>query len=106
MPGDAGAVPGHADEADQPLVARLDRRLDRAPGPWAWSHSSWIDEVVELDQIDVIDAQPLQRAFQLRRAAVRALAGLGGEEEVVPVSRSQARAAARSRRNWRPCRCG
>ena len=39
-PGDASAVPGDADEAHEPLVARLDQRLERAAGPSAISHSS------------------------------------------------------------------
>jgi hypothetical protein len=39
---------------------------------------------VELDQIDVVDAQPLQRAFQARpRGVPRAVARLGGDEELV-----------------------
>ena len=45
-------------------------------------------EGVELDQVDVVDAEPLERAVDvLARLARRPLAGLGRQEEVAPVTR-------------------
>ena len=85
---DAQAVPGDADEARQAFVARPRQRLDGAAGPEGHVPLVGLDQVVELDQVDVVDAQPLERPLELgpRRVAA-ALAGLGGEEELVGASR-------------------
>ena len=83
-PRDAQAVAGDADEAHQPLVARLDAGLQRAAGAERDVPLDHVAQVVELDRVDVVDAEPVQRAADLlARGGVRALAGLGGDEEVV-----------------------
>ncbi len=84
--GDRQAVPGDPDEADEPLVAGLDRRLERASRPERLLPLARVDEVVELDQVDPVDTHALERAVdRLPRAGRRALAGLRGEEEAVAV---------------------
>jgi hypothetical protein len=57
-------VAGHPDEADDPLVTRLHRRLERAVGGERELPVDHVDEVVELDEIDHVDAEPLERAMQ------------------------------------------
>ena len=83
MPGDAGAVAGDADEAHEALVAGLGQRLDGAAGAVGHLPLVGLDEVVQLDQVDGVDLQALERALQLAPGPGRrvALAGLGGEEE-------------------------
>ena len=79
-------VAGDADEAHQPLLPRLDGGLQRAAGAEGRFPLLRVDEVVELDEIDLIDPQALQRAADLVVGRlIRALARLGGEEEVVAV---------------------
>ena len=50
--GDAHAVAGDADEADEALVAGLGQRLDRAAGAVGDLPLVGLDEVVQLDQVD------------------------------------------------------
>ena len=86
--GDRQPVPGDADEADETLVARLDRRLERAALAQRGLPLDHVDEVVQLDQVDAVDAEPLERAPDLLlRSRVLALAGLRREEELVAVAR-------------------
>ena len=61
-PRDAEPVAGHADEAHEALVARLERRLERAALAQGGLPLDRVDQVVQLDQVDVVDSQPLQRA--------------------------------------------
>src|SRR6476646_1971545 len=45
-----------------------------------------VDQVVQLDQVDVVRAQPLERLLDLRvRGVASALAGLRGQEDLVAV---------------------
>ena len=84
--GDVGAVAGDADEAHQPLRARLDQRLEGAARAERHVELGRLDQVVHLDQVDRVDAHALERAVQLlARVRLGALVGLGGEEEVAPV---------------------
>ena len=81
---DREPVAGDADERDQALAAGLDRRLQRAAGAERDVPLDHVDEVVELDRVDVVDAEPLERAVDLLlRLRVGALAGLGRQEELV-----------------------
>src|SRR6476646_8081660 len=76
-------MPGDADESRQSLVARLRERLDRATRCMGGCPLVLFDQVVELDEIDGVDAHALQRAFQRRPGAgTVAVTGLGGEEEL------------------------
>ena len=102
------AVAGDADEADEALVARLDGRFERAAFAQRGLPLDHVDEVVQLDQVDVVDAEPVERAADLlARAGAVALAGLRREEEPVAVLRAAtARAAAPRRRTTQRCRCG
>ena len=80
--GDREAVAGDADEADEALLARLDGGLERAVRRQRDLPVDHVDEVVELDQVDVVDAEPVERPPDLLlRARVVPLAGLGGDEE-------------------------
>ena len=78
------------------------------PGPVGHLPLLGLDQVVQLDQVDRVDPQPLQRPLQLGPGAVAgALAGLGGEEEPVavlghPRPDPQLGVAVATRR----CRCG
>ena len=79
-------VAGHADEAHEPLLARLDRRLQRAVGAERDLPLDHVDEVVQLDRVDVVDAEAVERAADLlARPAVGPLAGLRGDEELALV---------------------
>ena len=72
--GDRPAVAGDADEAHQPLLARLDGGLERAARPHRRSQSSGCHSDVQLDQVDVVHLQPLERAMDLlARLARRSL---------------------------------
>src|SRR4051794_32429789 len=77
---------GDTDPARQPFVARLHHRLERAAGTERDLPLVGFDEIVELDQVDVIDAHPFERAFELGAGLVAlALAGLGGEIEAIAI---------------------
>ena len=88
--GDAQSVAGHPDVAGQPLVPGRGERLDGAPGREGNPVLLGFDQVVELDQVDVVDAQSGQRALQLGPGAVTGpLTGLGGQEHLVAVLREE-----------------
>ena len=59
------AVAGDADEADQALVLGFDHRLQRAAGRESGPPLVLVDKVVQLDQVDVVGAQPFQGALDL-----------------------------------------
>ena len=85
---DRPAVTGHADEAREFFFLGAHARLQRA----AWSHGHvpvvGMAERVELDEVDVIDAQPLERAVDVvTRLLPRPRARLGGQEEVLAMAR-------------------
>ena len=81
-PRDGKPVPGHADEANQSLVAGLDRRLERAALAQGGLPLDHVDEIVQLDQVDVVDAEAHERAANLlARAGVVALSSLCREKE-------------------------
>ena len=83
---DSHPVARDADEADEPLVPRSHQRLDCAIRAMSDIPLVFLDEVVELDEVDVLDVHALQRAFELGASAVAAtLTGLRGEEDTVPV---------------------
>jgi len=83
-PGDAQTVARHADEADQPLLARGYERLDRAARPVGGVPLVSLDEVVQLDEINAFGAQALQRTLEAAaRAVCGAVAGLRCHEEPV-----------------------
>src|SRR2546428_9329387 len=85
--GNGPAVTGHADEAREPLLTSLDQRLERAAGPHGLIPVVGVAEGVELDQVDVVDAQSLERAVEvLARLGRRPTAGLRREKEVLPVT--------------------
>ena len=76
---DARAVTRDAEEAHEPCVARFDRRAQRAVAAHRDLPLVFVHEIVELQQIDAIDAQPFERVADLfARGGVAALAGLGG----------------------------
>ena len=80
--GDGHAVAGDADEARLAGVARFDGRLERAARRHRRLPLRFVDEIVELHQVDVVRLQPLQRLLDLRAGAVaRALIGLRRQEE-------------------------
>jgi hypothetical protein len=54
------AVPGDADEAHEALLARLDRRLERAALPEGGLPLGNVDQVVQLDQVDPVDAEAVE----------------------------------------------
>src|SRR5204863_9080249 len=82
------AVAGHADEARQSLLAGLERRLERASRPERLLPVVGVTERVQLDQVDLVDAQPLERAVDvLASLAGRPHPGLRREEEILPVAR-------------------
>ena len=106
--GDRDAVPGDPDEADQALVPGSHRRLERAARRERGPPLVLLDQVVQLDQVDPVGAQPFERAVDLGPGLLPGpLAGLGGQEVLVAVlARATARAGARRRRSWPRRRCG
>ena len=79
---------GHADEPRQPFFFRAHRGLEGAARPHRLLPVVGMAERVELDQIHVIHAEPLDRAMDVvARLAAAAAARLGGEKEVLPVAR-------------------
>ena len=87
-PGDGESVARDADEAHEAFVARLDRGLERAALAERLLPLAHVDEVVQLDQVDRVDAQPVERAVDLLAGSgAVALAGLRREEEAVAVPR-------------------
>ena len=65
------AVAGDADEADETFVACFDGRFDRATFAQRGLPLDHVDEVVELEQVDMIDAEPVERAANLLAAPAR-----------------------------------
>jgi hypothetical protein len=54
------AMAGDADEAHQPLLARLDRRLEGAIGAQRGVPLDDVDQVVQLDGVDPVDAEAVE----------------------------------------------
>ena len=84
------------------------QRLDRPAGAVGHLPLVLLDQVVELDEVDLVDAHALERALEAGPGAVAAaVAGLGGDEEVVggggqPGRQAQLGVAVA----WRRCRGG
>src|SRR5947208_1185853 len=77
-------VSGHPDEAREAGVPRLDGRAEGAVLAHRDVPFVLVDEVMQLDEIDVVDAQTAERQPDLvTRLGVRAPAGLRCEEEPV-----------------------
>src|SRR5271154_1887801 len=73
---------GNADESHQSVSPRLDQCFERATRSQSGSPFILGCEVVHLDQIDLIDPQPLERAMEtVARALIGAVAGFGGEKK-------------------------
>ena len=86
--GGAGAVARDAEESHLAAVARFPQRVQSTAGTERRLPLGLVDQVVELDQVDPIDAQALERPSDaLARALGRALAGLRGQEEAITVTR-------------------
>ena len=84
--GDAQTMAGDADVAHEPLVASAGERLDGAARAVGDVPLVGLDEVVQLDRVDVVNAHPLQRPLELGAGCVTTpFAGLGGEEHLVAV---------------------
>jgi hypothetical protein len=80
-------VAGDADEADDAFVPRLDRRLQRPAFAQSDLPFDHVDEVVQLDQVDPVQAEPLEgTADLLLGPLVVTLVGLRGDEEPVRVA--------------------
>src|SRR5262245_28033937 len=80
---DLRAVPGDADEPDEPLLARDKGGVERASRAESLVPLDRVREGMQLPQVDVVDAKTVERALELfARAFLVALTGLGGEEEV------------------------
>src|SRR5271167_263908 len=96
-------VAGNADESHQSLSPRFDQCFERAARSQSGSPLILGCQVVHLDQIDLIDPQPLERAMEtVARALIRAVAGFGGEKKPLamlahPRADAQLRLAVRGR---------
>ena len=85
-------VAGHADETDKPLLPRLDGRLERAAFPKRELPLDRVHQIVKLEQIDPVDAEPVERAMDLGlRRRVLPLPGLRRDEETARVPREPGR---------------
>ena len=85
-PRNGEAVTRDADETDEPLVAGLLGGLDRSILPQGELPLDHVDQVVQLQEVDLLDAESVERtANLLPRAAVVALPGLRGEKETIAI---------------------
>src|SRR4030095_13946488 len=85
--GDGPAMAGHADEARQALLARLDQSLQRAARAHGLVPVARVPKRVQLDHIHVVYPQPVERSVEVLAGLLSlAHAGLGGEEEVLTVA--------------------
>src|SRR5215212_9747043 len=83
---DSDAVARDTDEADQALILRTDDSLEDAAGSECCLPLGLVDEVVQLNQINVIGAKPLEGPGDLRVCLFTLpFAGLGRQKEVGPV---------------------
>jgi len=90
----AQPVPGDTDETDEALLARLDRRFERSARTERGLPLDHVDEVVQLEQVDRVDAEPVERPPDLlARPYAVAAAGLRGQEESLPVTSEPRRKA-------------
>jgi len=72
----------------EPFVARCHERLDGSPRSMRELPLVLFDEVVELDEVDMVDPKPIERALEARpRGAAEPVLGFGGKEEPAPVLR-------------------
>ena len=84
--GDPQAMTGHADMAHKAFLPRAHERLQRAARSVGDRPFVLLDEIVQLDQVDAIDAEPSQRALEACSGIVgRALCGLRRQKETVTV---------------------
>ena len=75
-----------------PSVARFDGRLERPALAQRGLPLARIDEVVELEQVDVVDSESVERTADLLACTgTFTLAGLRREEELVSVLREEGR---------------
>ena len=63
--GDAQPVPGHADVAAQAFGLCLRHRFDHAARTMGLLPLIGFDEIVQLDQVDVVNAQPFEGQLEL-----------------------------------------
>src|SRR5215471_2274669 len=82
------AMPRDPYEAHETLLPCFNRRFQRP----AWPHRQvpviGVKQGVQLNQVNCIDSQAFERAMDLvTRVLVEALAGLGGEEEILAMPR-------------------
>jgi hypothetical protein len=88
----AQAVAGDADVMGESLVAGRHERLDGAAGTVGGLPLVLLHEVVQLDEVDMVDAEPLERALEAGAGAVPGtLTGLCRQEELAPVLRQPRR---------------
>jgi hypothetical protein len=77
-------VAGDPDKPHEPLVSCLDGRVECAAFAQGELPLDHVDDVVELDQVDVVHAETIERAADLlARAFVTTVFGLRCNEEVV-----------------------
>ena len=80
-------MPGHADVTHVAAGLCFTRGTQSAVRPQRGLPLQRIDEIVQLQQIDLIHLQALQRTLNLGvRRLVGALAGLGGQKEAIPIA--------------------
>src|ERR1700737_4464225 len=83
---DLRAVPGYADVSHQALLTCLDARVECTPRAEGGIPLDRVGEVMELNEIDPIHAQALERKMDLAlRRVIRATSRLGGEEKAIAV---------------------
>ena len=106
--GDAQAVTGYPDEPDQSLVAGPRQRLDGAAGSMRRLPLVFFDQIVELDEVDPVDAEACEASLETGPSAgAGPFVRFGGHEEPVAVREpARGRCATRSHRRRRRCRCG
>jgi hypothetical protein len=80
---DSEAVARHTDEADQALILRTNYGLEDTAGSEGGLPIRLVDEVVQLNQVNVIGAKPLERPRDLGvRILTLPFSGLCRQEEV------------------------
>ena len=75
---------GHSDESHKSFVTRCGQRFDGAARGKGFIPFLWLHQVVELDEVDAIDAEAGQRLFELASGrSTTALTGFGGQKYFV-----------------------
>src|SRR4030095_2996534 len=86
--GNGPAMSGDPNEAHEALLPRFDRCFQRPAWPHCQVPVVWVEQCVQLNQVNGIDTQAVERPMDLITGVlVESLPGLRSEEEILAVTR-------------------